>query len=206
LYGLGSCGNDSKPKGSRTRHFFCCKSLAIGVVASLGNYCIIIVFEKAMNVFCRTLSNGVTASCLVKSHLVNCSITLTTGSFLDANFVRQPAKRCHHSKTTKLNAAPVVLTERIDLFFYKLVTVHIGDSITFTLTLRRDIPTGKDGMKIRNICLIKPKRLSNSFEVRVAWSIYNVSANTSSPAQWWSRFNAPLLTGLVTQELQSGTI
>jgi NodT family efflux transporter outer membrane factor (OMF) lipoprotein len=46
-----------------------------------------------------------------------------------------------------------------------------------------------------------------SFDVPVAWSIANPSATTgaSSLTQWWSRFNDPLLTSLVSQALQSGT-
>lgn len=46
-----------------------------------------------------------------------------------------------------------------------------------------------------------------SFDVPVAWSIANVSATngTSSLAQWWSRFNDPLLTSLVAQAQQFST-
>lgn len=45
------------------------------------------------------------------------------------------------------------------------------------------------------------------FDVPVAWSIANVftTTGTSSLAQWWSRFNDPLLTSLVAKALQFNT-
>jgi NodT family efflux transporter outer membrane factor (OMF) lipoprotein len=46
-----------------------------------------------------------------------------------------------------------------------------------------------------------------TFDVPGTWSITNVSAttDTNSLTQWWSRFNDPLLTNLVSQSLESGT-
>src|SRR5665647_717862 len=45
------------------------------------------------------------------------------------------------------------------------------------------------------------------FDVPVAWSVANVftTTGTSSLAQWWSRFNDPLLTSLVAKALQANT-
>ena len=44
-------------------------------------------------------------------------------------------------------------------------------------------------------------------DVPAAWSIADVSATTGIPslAQWWSRFNDPLLGSLVAQALQANT-
>jgi NodT family efflux transporter outer membrane factor (OMF) lipoprotein len=52
-----------------------------------------------------------------------------------------------------------------------------------------------------------PNLAPKSFEVPPAWSIANAYATTDASllTQWWSRFNDPILTGLVAQAMQSGT-